>query len=427
MKLSGQWRNYSLSSLKTESTNLFLGLPNHGLTCEETIKQLVKFEKFLIFFRASRFGFNQNVSHQSVKTDYVSLIMRAIGQINLLRFICLTVIDNEDYQMYLGDTGYKTKHRIMLNVFFMIGFLVGFVVNEWVVLFDKSGKNSVLTIYSSIIGHGFDPVYLQMTPNQAVKFHRTIHILITQLNRNFLFCCLFLAICYYFMLLSNPHFYQVKEFVFYSLIWSLVAMITTFTVLGKYIAIFGYLILMQLYHLFRLQSVVELADSYRRLKYNDEDASNFTKSTFECLNQSEKCAKLTGTLVLCVFTAIAFICDLFVFYGFIMRFHSPVFANSLGSIGCIVLLVIGYISLIGRKFIIEIERLHTHVHIIYRYNVSTVCNQFKILQLMERLSEPNIDIQLGSIATIGKDFFIRFMLEIGSSLMLFTLNFKRYF
>uniref|UniRef100_T1KQ68 Gustatory receptor n=1 Tax=Tetranychus urticae TaxID=32264 RepID=T1KQ68_TETUR len=414
MKLFGQWRNYSLSSLKTESTNLVLGLPNHGLTSEETIKQLVKFEKFLIFFRASRFGFNQNVSHPPTKTDYLSLIMRAIGQINLIRLICLTIIDNEDYQMYLGDTAYKTKHRITINVFFIICFLIGVVVHEWVALYDKSGKNSVLTIYSDIINNGFDPVTLQMTPNQAVKFHRTIHTLITQLNRNFLFCCLFLAICYYFMLLSNPHFYQVKEFVFYSLIWSLVAMITTFTLSGKYISIFGHLILMQVYHLFRLQSVVELADSYRRLKYNDEDASNFINSTFECLNQSEKCAKLTGTLVLCVFTAIAFICDLFIFYGFIMRFHSPVFANSLGSIAAL------FSSLL-------IERLYTHIHKIYRNNVLTVCNQFKLLQLMERLSDPNIGIQLGLITTIGKYFFIKFMMEIGSSLMLFTLNFKRYF
>ncbi|XP_025017452.1 uncharacterized protein LOC112539283 [Tetranychus urticae] len=266
-----------------------------------------------------------------------------------------------------------------------------------------------------------------MTSNQAIKFHRTIHIRVAQLNRRYMFCCLFLATVYYSVLLSNPHFYLVKQFRLYSLAWSIVAVIVAFTVAGKYFAIIGYLTLIQVYYLFRLRSAVELADSYRRLKCTDELASTFIKHTFECLNQSEKWVKSTGDFVLCVFTCVTMICDLFIFYGFIIRFHSPLFANSLASIGCIVFSVIGYLSLIAREFIIKIERLCSHIHSVSRCNVFNVYNHFKLLQLMERLSEPKIGIQLGPIATIGKDFLIRFMLEIGSSLMLFTLNFKRFF
>uniref|UniRef100_T1KQ58 Gustatory receptor n=1 Tax=Tetranychus urticae TaxID=32264 RepID=T1KQ58_TETUR len=426
MKLFSQWRSFSMSSPRIKLNNLLFGLPNQNLTSEETIEQLVKFERFLIFFRAS-LGFIQNVSHRSTKTDYYGLIIRAICRIYLIRLICLAVIDDEDYQLYLGDIAYKTKYRSMINVLFVIGFLIGVGIKEWFVLYDKSGKNSVLTIYSDIINHGFEPVHLKMTSNQAIKFHRTIHILVTQLNRNFTFSCLFLAAVYYSVLLFNPHFYQTKEFIFYSLVWSLVAIITIFSVDATYFAIFGYLILIQVYYLFRLESVVELADSYRQLKCTDELASTFIKYTCKHLNQWEKCAKLTGVLVFCVFTAIAFICDLFIFYGFIMNFHSPLFANSFGSIGCIFCLVIACLSLIGREFIIKIERLYSRLHVIWRYNVFNVYNRFKILQLMERLNGPYNGIQLGSITTIGKDFSVRFMLEIGSSLMLLTCNFKRYF
>uniref|UniRef100_T1KQ71 Gustatory receptor n=1 Tax=Tetranychus urticae TaxID=32264 RepID=T1KQ71_TETUR len=427
MKLVNHCQHYSLSSFKIKLINLLLGLPNHRLTSEETIKQLVKFEKFSIFFRSSRFGFNQNVSHQSTETDYLSLIMRAIGQINLIRLICLTVIDNEDYQLYLGDIAYKTKHRTMVNILFTVCFLIGVVTNEWLVSYDKSGKYSVLTIYSDIINNGFDPVHLQMTSNQAIKFHRTIHILITQLNRNFLFCCLFLAICYYFMLLSNPHFYQVKELVFYSLIWSLVAIVPTFTMTGQNMGTLIYLILVQVYHLFRLNSVVELADYYRRLKCTDELVKSLIRHTFECLNQSERCAILTRAIVLYGFTVIALIGDLLTFYGLIIRFHSPVFADLSGSIGCLVFIVIGCLSYIAREFKIKIDRLNSDFHIICRYNVINAYNRLKIFQLMDRLNGPYNGIQLGQITTIGKDFFVVFMLEIGSSLMLFTCNFKRYF
>ncbi|XP_025017434.1 uncharacterized protein LOC112539277 [Tetranychus urticae] len=427
MNLFSQWPHYSLSSFKSKLINLLLGLPNHTLKSEETIEQLVKFEKFSIFFRASRFGFAQNVSHQSAKTDYYSLIMRAIGQINLIRLICLIAIYNEDYQLYLGDVAYKTKHRSMVNTLFTMCFLFGAVNSEWLVLYDKRGNYSFLAIYSDIIKHGFEPVHLQMTSNQAIKFHRTIHILVTQLHRSFIFCFIFLAAVYYSVLLFNPHFYLVKQLPFYCLAWSLVAIIVTFTLIGKYFAIFGYLILVQLYHLFRLKSVVELADLYRNTKCTDQLASTLAKHAFVCLNELEKCAKLTRYIVLCVFTIVAFNCDIFIFYGFIMRFHSPLYANSLGSIGCIVFIVIVYLSFIAREFIIKNERLYFHIRTMCRHNVFNTCNQFKILQLMERLSDPNNGIQLGSITTIGKDFFIRFMVEIGSSLMLFTCNFKRYF
>ncbi|XP_025017450.1 uncharacterized protein LOC112539281 [Tetranychus urticae] len=315
----------------------------------------------------------------------------------------------------------------MVNVLFAICFLIGVVNSELIFLYDKSGKYSVLTIYSEIIKNGFDPVHLQMTSNQAIKFHRTIHILINQLNRNFIFCCLFIGPGYYSILLLNLNFYKVKEFQFYSLAWSLVAIITTIIVIGKYFAIFGYLISIQVYHLFRLKSIVELANSYRSSECTDEHVSTLTKHTFVCLNDSEKCAKLTRNIVLCVFTVIAFVCDLFIFYGFIIRFHSPLFANSVGSIGCIGFIIIGFLSFIAREFIIKIDRLYSHLRAICRYNVFNVYSQFKLLQLMERIFEPNNGIQFGSITRIGKDFFVTFMVEIGSSLILFTLNFKRYF
>uniref|UniRef100_T1KQ64 Gustatory receptor n=1 Tax=Tetranychus urticae TaxID=32264 RepID=T1KQ64_TETUR len=427
LKLISQWQHISLSALKIKLIKLLSGLPDHSSTPEKTIEKLVKYEKFSIFFGASRVGFNQNVSHRPTRTDYFGLTMRIIGQINLARLICLTVIDNEDYQLYLGDIAYKTKHRTVVNFLLTVVFLFGVINSEWLVLYDKGGAFSGLSIYSAIIKNGFDPVLLQMTSNQAIKFQRSIHILITQLNRSFKFCCLFLAARYFSILLFNPNFYQDKEFVFYSLVWSLIAISVTFTLIGKYFAIFGYLILIQVYHLVRLESVVELADSYRSSKFSNELVSSFTKYTFDSLNQSEKCFKRTGFLVLCIFTVIAFIGDLCIFYGFIIRFHSPLFANSVGSMGCVVFIIIGCLSFIAREFIIKMERLYSHLHVICPYNVFNVYNQLKLLQLMERLSEPNNGIQLGSIATIGKDFFIRFMLEIGSSLMLFTLNFKRYF
>uniref|UniRef100_T1KQ62 Gustatory receptor n=1 Tax=Tetranychus urticae TaxID=32264 RepID=T1KQ62_TETUR len=427
MKLFSKSRHYSLSPFKITIINLLFGLPNHSLTSEETIKQLVKFEKFSIFFRASRFGFNQNVSHQSAKTDYFRLIIRAIDQITLIRCICLTLIDNEDYQLYLGDFAYKTKYRSMINILMSISFSLGAVNSELIVLYDKSGKYSVLTIYSDIIKNGFDPVHLQMTSNQAINFHRSIHILVTQLNRSFIFICFFVEPCYYTILLFNPHFYQVKPLPYFSLAWSLVVIFVAVALFGRYFAIFGYIFLIQAYSMHKLRSVVELSDSYRRLKCTDELASTFIKYTFECLNQWEKSAHLTGALVFSAFAVIVPIGDLLIFYGFIVRFHSPLFANSVGSLGCIAFTVIGYLSLIGREFIIKIERSYSNLQIMCRYNALDVHNQFKLLQLMERLSDPNIGIQLGSIITIRKDFFIKFMLEIGSSLMLFTMNFKRYF
>uniref|UniRef100_T1KQ69 Gustatory receptor n=1 Tax=Tetranychus urticae TaxID=32264 RepID=T1KQ69_TETUR len=425
LKISSQWRHYS--PFRSKLINLLLGLPNHSLTPKDTIEQLVKFEKFSIICRAARFGFKQNVSHQSAKTDYFRLIMRVIGQINLIRFICIIVIDNEDYQLYLGDFAYKTNYRFIINFLVTIIYLIGAVNSECLVLFDKSGKFSVLAIYSSIIDHGFDPLILQMTKTQAIAFHRTIHILVTQLNRSFIFCCLFVKPCYFSILLFNPNFYLVKQLPYYSLAWSLVVVFVSFTMIGQYFAIFGYLFLTQAYSFYRLRSAIELSDSYRSSKFTNEFASTFIKYTFDSLNQFEKFSKLTGIIVFSVIAAIAFMGDLCIFYGFIMRFHSPLYANSTGSIGCIVFIVIGCLSLIAREFKIKMEHLNSHLQIIYRYNVLDVYNQFKLLQLMERLSEPKNGIQLGSITTIGKDFFMVFMMEIGSSLMLFTLNFKRYF
>lgn len=352
-KLSNQF-----SSFKNISLNSLVKLSKYNPTSEKTVKQLVKFEKLSIFFRASRYGFNQNVSNRSSKTDYFGLIARVISQINLIRLIVLVFIDDEDYQLYLGDVAYKTKHRIMMNILLSISFLVRVFASEWFVSFDKSGKYSVLSIYSTIIEHGFKPTVLQMSPNIATKFHLRIHLLTNQFNRSFIFSCLFLSIAYFTILLSNANFYQVIQFTFYSLVWSIATMISTCFLTGQNVGTFGYLILIQMYHLCRLRSVVELVDSYRREKCTDEIATRLIKQTFSLLNQAELCSRYTRSIVLYGFTVIALIGDLVIFYGFIIRFHSPLFANVAGAMGCFVFTIIGGISLIARAYIIEAS-IHT--------------------------------------------------------------------
>uniref|UniRef100_T1KHQ5 Gustatory receptor n=1 Tax=Tetranychus urticae TaxID=32264 RepID=T1KHQ5_TETUR len=412
----------------------FIGYPTKDEPISSTIKHLEYFERLTIFFRVLRFGFRQTKPVETlnfpIKTsstlDYNNILMRICYSLNLVRLFIITYTNNETLQIHLGDIVYRSKDRFQLNILLTSSMLILAVAREWALALESKGKMSSLNYYDYIRINGFKADYLNMTQHQTNAFRTTVHITAIFFSRVVVSTGPFVCIAYYSVCFTNPYYYKYYYLTITCSIWSVIICYSFITLLAQIFGFAGYLFIMTMIYLHQLESLIEVSQ-FVRYSGQDQHIQQFIRKTIICLNNSETNSNKMKYFIFYAFTVCAFFGDLFTFYGLIINFYSEMLATLYATMGTLIFMLLGMVCFVANGFINKIEKVYANCHGICKSNKLSIATYLKIFEFMDRSVVPINGVKIGDVTVIQKTFFVKFIMEIASSLMLITINLRQYF
>uniref|UniRef100_T1JYD4 Gustatory receptor n=1 Tax=Tetranychus urticae TaxID=32264 RepID=T1JYD4_TETUR len=429
----------------------FLGIPQLNEHHDSTIYALDRFERYTIFFCTLRNGFRQyevqprQVSQSTFLRRFFGArnwSIRLASALNFFRFLSLIFIEEESTRIYLGDNVFRSKDRNSICVLILSSIVVSIFSREWFLHIEAGHKCTVLNNYDWIRNKGlFDNVYLKMTVNQAKQFRITVHFLLNLYNRIIVVLVPFITILYNLPFLTNPYTYRIPLLAFYGSLWSLTLTWSVVFLANEIFTISGYLFFICAVHYHRIESIIEQCNSKPNSIYSTRReyssiyldksiiswASLCTSTWTDRINQFEFDFDRLRYLVLYYFTVVAFLGDLFIFLGLVVGAHSKLVANMIAMLGGLILVLCVIACYFTGGFVTKLQLCHRKFHSICCSTKLPILNSLKILEIMDRSLGPRVGIKVGDLTTITQMFFISFILEVGSTLMLFVCNVRGLF
>uniref|UniRef100_T1KWT0 Odorant receptor n=1 Tax=Tetranychus urticae TaxID=32264 RepID=T1KWT0_TETUR len=399
--------------------------PNKVNMCAAQLVQ--RTERLTIIFQVLRNGLDQTNSIKNTfgyrRYNWLDWIIGIISLITWFRCIVLICTSSVSVGIILGDPLFRSKDRLACIILAFITLTVLFSFREWILSLETKGNLETLSIWK-FCRNGFNPVYLQMDKLNMNRFRLMVISVSLVSYCTILFGPLFTSFVFITPLLTNPWMYKIPELVFSSFLWSLSEIFIASFLLNAVLGFSWYLICTFVFHLYRLLNLFFKADYLK----NSTEAVYARDIQLLCLliirrlNSFELAVRKSRYVLLYIFIVLTLLCDTFIFLGLIVRVYNDFLASLLATVGIFGLPCIGVFGYIFGNFISELDKLTVRLHQVTLNNKLSLKEMSKVLEVMDRVAGPYNGLKIGDFLTIKKSFFIFFVLENISTLMLFTVN-----
>uniref|UniRef100_T1KKR0 Gustatory receptor n=1 Tax=Tetranychus urticae TaxID=32264 RepID=T1KKR0_TETUR len=387
-------------------------------------------ERLTIIFQVVRNGLNQTDIPNVNKFGYrrlnsVDWIIALTSLANLLRIFVLFHNADEPIAFYLGDPLFRSKDRLPCLALCAMVIVIMLPAREWVLYLEAKGKLKVLSIWKDY-RDGANLDKLCMNKLKIRRFRFSIYLLSLIFCYVMIIVPIFMTIVFFTPLLTNPWTYKIPRLAFYGTIWT-VPLVITITYLVNSLFGFGWFILCTYeFHLFRLLDTLDragiLLNKTNVIIHNEKDVRTFCLLIIRRLNSFELASRKLRYVLLYNVFVYSLLGDVYIFLGVIIRIYNDILANMLAILGIYILCLIGISGLILGNLITKLDNLTIRMHqltIMRKFSVNTMS---KALEVMDRVAGPYNGVKVGDFLTVDKTFFILFILENISTLMLITVN-----
>uniref|UniRef100_T1KKQ9 Odorant receptor n=1 Tax=Tetranychus urticae TaxID=32264 RepID=T1KKQ9_TETUR len=387
-------------------------------------------ERLTIVFQVVRNGLNQtdvpNVNAFGYRhLNLVDWIIAITSLANLFRLFVLIFIADEPISIYFGDFFFRSKDRLPCLSLCAMAIVMMVTVREWVLYFEAKGKLKVLSIWKDY-RDGANLDKLCMKKLNIKRFRFTIYFASLIFYYVMIVVPFFMTFLFFTPLLTNPWTYKIPRLAFYGTIWTF-SLIIACTFLLNFLYGFGWFILCTFsFHLFWLLDLLDragfLLNKTNAIIYTEKDVRTFCLLIIHRLNSFELTSRKLRYLMLHNVLVYSVLADVYIFLGVIVRVYNDIVANSIAISGISALMAIGLSGLILGNLIGKLDSLTIRLHqitIMRKFSLNTMS---KALEIMDRVAGPYNGVKVGDFITIDKTFFILFILENISTLMLITIN-----
>uniref|UniRef100_A0A158P5P4 Gustatory receptor n=1 Tax=Tetranychus urticae TaxID=32264 RepID=A0A158P5P4_TETUR len=420
---------YFLKNLK-QLCSYLIAIPDSNEFDSKVWDLVRRTERLTIIFQVVRNGLSQtNINSVNAfgyrRLKLIDWIIAITSLVNSLRFTVLFFNTNDDIAFYLGDPLFRSKDRLPLLTWAAMAIAIMFTFREWILYLEAKGKFEVLSIWK-VCRDGFNLVNLRMNNRNIKRFRFSIYFVSLVFSNVMIVVPIFLSILFFTPIFTNPWTYKIPKLAFFGIVWSF-SVIFAITFILNSILGFGWFVLCALtFHLFRLLDLLDLADfllhKTNALTYTEKDIQTFCCLIISRLNSFELAASKLRYILLCYVFVYSLAGDVYIFLGVIVRVYNNFFANLLATIGIFILPIIGLFGLVFGNLVTELDKLTIRLHRLTFKGKFSVNTMSKVMEIMNRVAGPYNGVKIGDFLTLEKTFFILFILENISTLMLFTCN-----
>ncbi|XP_025017558.1 uncharacterized protein LOC112539346 [Tetranychus urticae] len=409
-------------------TVLFIvGLPNGDEHEEVTIAAFNQWCRLSRLFGSTMNGYK---CYSSATPNTISsfnrknFLIRFCNIISIIRLVILLLYENETVSIFGGDPVFRSKKRILEIFIIFIGLVIGFLAREiFLSLEAKLSEKMFFCFQCFLQSNGFNHLNLQMNPSRAIAFRYLVHFFSFFWTRFMCLCIPFLPILLNTTIIINPYFYQIPCYTISSILWSIpLTLAFVFNVVG-FASISGYCIISGLFYLNRLESICSIAvdATAKDNEIEEQFVISLILKFISHSNNVERFLNVLAFLILYYILAVSFIANLLIFAGCIARLYSDVIADMCSFLGGTIMAVLIIACYTEGSFITKLDLFYRKLHLISESGLE-MTTKMKILEAMDRIIGPYNGVKAGDLATISKHFFIIFLLENASFLMLITVN-----
>uniref|UniRef100_T1KSC0 Gustatory receptor n=1 Tax=Tetranychus urticae TaxID=32264 RepID=T1KSC0_TETUR len=420
----------NLDFVKNEFTKTVLfivGLPNEDDPGEETILAFNQWCRLSKLFGSTMNGYKRysSATPNTISSfDRKNFLVRFCNIISMIRLLILLLNENEAVSIFAGDPGFRVKQRVLGLSIVFIGLVTGFFSREIFLSLEAKCSDEIYFCFECFLqSNGFNHLNLEMTPSRATNHRYIVHFFSIFWTRFMCFVIPFLTILLNTSILVNPFFYQIPIYAIFSIFWTIpFTFAFVYNIVG-FASISGYVIMSGLYYLNRLKSICSIAvhTTNKSREIEDEFVISLILRFIGHSNDVEHFLNVLAFLILYYILAISFLADLLIFAGFIARLHSDIIANMCSFLGVFIMGLLAMACYTEGSFLTKLHLVYEKLHLISesRFKMKT---KMKILEVMDRIIGPYNGVKAGDLATISKHFFVIFILENASTLMLITVN-----
>uniref|UniRef100_A0A158P598 Gustatory receptor n=1 Tax=Tetranychus urticae TaxID=32264 RepID=A0A158P598_TETUR len=400
--------------------------PDKADLCAAQIVQ--RTERLTIIFQVLRNGLDQNNS-SNVNTfgyrryNWLDWIIAIVALINWFRCIGLICNSSDTVNIILGDPLFRSKDRLACIILAFITLTVLFSFREWILSLENKGNIGTLSIWK-FCRYSFNPVYLEMDKLNVNRF-RLIVISVSVVSYCTIFIGpLFASFVFIIPLLTNPWMNKIPELLFFCFLWSLSEIFIASFLLSAVLGFSWYLICTFSFHSYRLLNLIYKADYLKNstAAVYARDVQLLCLLIIRRLNSFELAVRKVRYVILYICIVLTLLCDTFIFLGLIVRVYNDFLANLLATVGIFGLPSIGVFGYIFGNFISELDKLTVRLHRLALNNKLSLKETSKVLEVMDRVAGPYNGLKVGDFLTVERSFFIFYVLENITTLMLFTVN-----
>uniref|UniRef100_A0A158P5E4 Gustatory receptor n=1 Tax=Tetranychus urticae TaxID=32264 RepID=A0A158P5E4_TETUR len=403
---------------------------SHSNDADSYVFQLIRrTERLTIIYQVVRHGLSQSkpVTANSIAYRQLNRWDRIIGitcLINWVRVLILICDDSESVAIYLGDPLFRNKDRRPLFIWCLIILSIIVIFREWILTLGYKGNLEILHDWNICL-NGFTSINLKMDNINCKRLRTTIILVSIFAYYTILVGPLFLSMLIIAPLLTNPWMYEIPKLFISSFIWSCSVIFSCSVLLNGIVGFSWYLVCSLSFHLFRLTSLLSMANLLNRSTGTinvDREVKLLCLLATGRLNSFELTVKKLRYVSLYYVFVFAFSADAYIFLGGVVRVYNDILANLLAILGMIILSGIGGFAIAFGSFISKLDKLTIKLHQLTCKNKLSLGTASKILELMDRAAGPYNGFKIGDFVTLEKRFFILFIVENISLLMLFTVN-----
>uniref|UniRef100_A0A158P5E3 Gustatory receptor n=1 Tax=Tetranychus urticae TaxID=32264 RepID=A0A158P5E3_TETUR len=386
-------------------------------------------ERLTLIYQVFRHGLSRSKPGTVPSSGYRALnrldwIIGITCLINWFRALILICNDSESVAIYLGDPLVRNKDRRTLIIWCFIILPIVAIFRGWILSLESKGNLELLHVWNVCL-NGFTPVHLKMDNINCKSLRTTIIIVSIFAYYTMLVGPLFISMLFIVPLLTNPWVYKTPKLFISSFIWSFPSIFSVSFLLNGIIGFSWYLICSLSFHLFRLMGLLNMADLLNKstgIILVEREVESLCLASIRRLNSFEFTVNKLRYVSLYYVFVFAFSADAYIFLGAIARVYNGFIANLLTILGLFMLSTIGAFAIAFGNFISKLEKLTIKLHQLSCKNKFSLGTASKISELMDRAAGPYNGLKIGDFVTLEKRFFILFIVENISLLMLFTVN-----
>uniref|UniRef100_A0A158P596 Odorant receptor n=1 Tax=Tetranychus urticae TaxID=32264 RepID=A0A158P596_TETUR len=385
-------------------------------------------ERLTIIFQVLRNGLDQNDSINVNTFGYrrynlMDWIIGITSLINWFRCIVLVCTSSVPVAIIFGDPLFRFKDHQISFIVILIMLSAMIVFREWILNLEAQGNLEIFSIWKSC-RNGFDPVHLRMNNLNINRFRLIVTLVSLVVYCTMLLVPPFYSVGYLIPLLTNPWMYKMPELAFSCFFWSLSDIFISSFLINAILGFTWYLLCTLSLHLYRLMDLLDRADHLKKLpkKMNEKHIEFLCLLMIRRLNSFELTARKLRYVLFYYAFVFASSGDVWIFLGIIVRVYNDFLADLVAILGIFILPSIGVFGLIFGNFISGLDELTVRLHHLTLNNRLSLNTLSKVLEVMDRVAGPYNGLKIGDFLTVEKSFFIFFILENISALMLFTIN-----
>uniref|UniRef100_T1KPD7 Gustatory receptor n=1 Tax=Tetranychus urticae TaxID=32264 RepID=T1KPD7_TETUR len=394
-------------------------------------KVIDKFNSILLETCVLKKGYHQDRenSYSGLPNFGSSLFsLRLLSSIAILRFIIIISTNETSYiHVILGNEFYSASVSYIFHAILLAFYMLGLICREYCLIMEARGDLSFLSQILIIKDHGFDESMLNLSSYQAYIFKKR-----TQ------FCLLFwlyfiYPICHSFvpMLIAvhlfNPSFWSNPVYLVSSTIWCTIEVIT-FIHLNKSISAVVCTILIFIWLCVgRMKTIIErliLISTCDQVDQSGILVASTNRFFIQFLNDFRSLVFSVKYYCFYNFIIIAAASDFAIFFGYIIKIHSPLTSNLLGYSGFLAIAVGSLIIYACSAFWFQFNLfcgIYSALLARSKIKLDTI-QRLKILHILEMCSYNGIKI--GDFCIIKRTLLVYFLLENAAAIMLLVVNLR---